>query len=197
MTLPAGIGFLERNVELYWLLKGVGPKIDLDWMSVADDRRDFPAGTEGSHTSEDEDTCFIETKVRRHSPPDRTYLLFLIGRLLSADYRSVPSEMFSGQLYSADQIFSREIFIASSGEFRASGADSILRYSAARHQLDRSEWPVVSLMPSSRGKLTLRWVEPIGPMSPEIAIVLSSGDTVSSCDYPRPPPAPRYSFGGR
>ncbi|HEY4245854.1 MAG TPA: hypothetical protein VGM64_03300 [Lacunisphaera sp.] len=195
MSIPAGIGYRDRNVELYWLLKEVGTVINLNWMSIADDRRDFPAGTEGSHTSEDEETCFIETKVRRDSPSARTYLLFLTGRLFSADYTSVPSEMFSGQLYGADQIFSREIFIANSGEFMASGADSILRYSAARHQRDRSEWPVISLMPSSRHKLTLQWVEPIGLASPGIPIVLANGSTVSSHNFPRPPQAPRYTLG--
>ena len=165
-------------------------------MSVADDRRDFPAGTEGSHTSEDEDTCFIETKVRRDAPPARTYLLFLTGRLRSADYTPVPSERFSGQLYGADQISSRELFVANSGEFKASGADSILRYSAARHQIDLSERRVVSLMPKFRGKLTLQWVEPIGLESPDIPVVLANGNTVRSRDYPRPPRAPRVVVVG-
>ncbi|HVZ65091.1 MAG TPA: hypothetical protein VG936_11015 [Lacunisphaera sp.] len=192
MTLPAGIEFVDRNVELYWLLKGVGSKIDLNWMSVADDRRDFPVGTEGSHTSQDEETCFIETKVRRDAPPARTYLLFLTGHLRSASYLSVPSERFSGQLYGANQLFSREVFVANSGEFRASGADSILRYSAARHQIDGSEWAVVSLMPQSRGKLTLQWIEPIGLESPAIPVVLDNGNTVSSLAFPRPAPGPRY-----
>lgn len=197
MPPPADIGYRDHDVALYWLLKRVGAKIDLNWMSVADDRRDFPAGTEGSHMSQDEDTCFLETNIRRDAPPARTYLLFLTGRLRSADYTKVASEKFSGQLYGANQIFSREVFISNSGEFRASGADSILRYSAARYQHDRSESPVVSLMPQSRGKLTLRWVEPIGPESPEIPIILTDGNVVSSLNYPRPPPAPRYTAYGR
>ncbi len=193
MTIPADIGFRDHEVGLYWLLKGVGEKIDLNWMSVADERRDFPPGTEGSHTSQDEETCFIETKVRRDAPPARTYLLFLTGKLRSADYTSVGSEMFSGQLYGANQIFSRDVFVANSGEFIASGADSILRYSAARHQFDRSQWPVVSLLPGSKGKLTLQRVEPIGPGSPAISIVFVNGAIASSLNYPRPPPAPRFT----
>lgn len=54
-------------------------------------RRDFPAGTEGSHTSEDEETCFIEVNVCRDAPPPRTYLLRFTGTLRSADYPSVPN----------------------------------------------------------------------------------------------------------
>lgn len=85
MIQPNGITFFDREVHLYWLLKGVGERIDLNWMSIAPGRRDFPAGTEGSHTSEDENTCFAEVQVRRDAPPPRTYLFRLKGTLRSAD----------------------------------------------------------------------------------------------------------------
>lgn len=194
MILPEGIGFVDRDVRLYWLLKGVQDRIDLNWMSIAPNRRDFPAGTEGSHTSEDEQTCFIEVKVGRDAPPPRTYLLRLKGNLRSADYRSVPSAEFTGRMYGAAQVYSREVFIYNSGEFKASGADSILHYSAARFQLDKSEWPVVALFPESRAKLTLEWVEPIGLDSPEISIVSFGGVEVSSLAFPRRPDPPVYTF---
>lgn len=194
MIRPEGIGFVDREVRLYWLLKTVRDRIDLNWMSIAPDRRDFPAGTEGSHTSEDEDICFIEVKVRRDAPPPRTYLLRLRGTLRSADYRSVPDPGFTGTMYGPDQNPSREIFIYNSGEFKASGADSILHYSAARLQQDKSEWPVVALFPEARPKLELEWIEPIGLESPEIPVVLFGGAEVSSLAYPRRPDPPRYTF---
>lgn len=194
MIHPEGIGFIEREVRLYWLLKNVPDRIDLNWMSIAPNRRDFPAGTEGSHTSEDEETCFIEVNVRRDAPPPRTYLLRFVGTLRSADYRSVPSAEFTGLMYGPDQSYSREVFIYNSGEFKTSGADSILHHSAARFQLDRSEWPVIALFPEARPKLTLEWVDPLGLASPEIPIVLLGGATVSSLAYPRRPDPPRYIF---
>jgi hypothetical protein len=194
MIRPEGIGFVERDVRLYWLLKNVRDRIDLNWMSVAPNRRNFPAGTEGSHTSEDEDTCFIEVNVRRDAPPSHTYLLRFKGTLCSADYRSVPSADFTGRMYGSDQSYSREVFIYNSGEFRASGADSILHHSAARFQLDRSEWPVVALFPEARPKLTLEWLDPVGLESPEIPIVLFGGETVSSLAFPRQPDPPHYTF---
>lgn len=194
MIHPEGIGFVEREVQLYWLLKNVRDRIDLNWMSVAPNRRDFPAGTEGSHTSEDEETCFIEVNVRRDAPPPRTYLLRFTGILRSADYRCVPSAEFTGRMYGPDQSYSREVFIYNRGEFKSSGADSILHHSAARFQLDKSEWPVVALFPEARPKLKLEWVDPMGPESPEIPIVLFGGETVSSLAFPRRPDPPRYSF---
>ena len=49
MIVPDGIRFVDHDVRLYWLLKQVRDRIDLNWMSIAPDRRDFPAGTEGSY----------------------------------------------------------------------------------------------------------------------------------------------------
>ncbi|MDP1580972.1 MAG: hypothetical protein Q8M02_11880 [Candidatus Didemnitutus sp.] len=194
MIHPEGIGFIEREVRLYWLLKNVPDRIDLNWMSIAPNRRDFPPGTEGSHTSEDEETCFVEVSVSRDAPPPRTYLLQFVGTLKSADYRSVPSAEFTGLMYGPDQSYSREVFIYNSGEFKANGADSILHHSAARFQLDQGEWPVVALFPEARPKLNLEWVDPIGLESPEIPIVLFGGAAVSSLDYPRHLKPPHNAF---
>jgi hypothetical protein len=189
--IPEDIPFVTRDVRLFWLLKEVKEKIDLSWMSIAPNRRDFPEGTEGSFMAENEDTCFAEVKVRRDAPPARTYLLCFTGNLRSADYRSVPCGDFTGQMYGPAQDYSREVFIHNSGEFRASGADSILHYSAARFHQDRGEWAIVALFPEARPKLNLEWVEPIGLASPEIPIVFVGGGVASSLKFPRPPEPPR------
>jgi hypothetical protein len=193
--IPPGIGFVDKEPKLFWLLKDVGEKIDLRWMSAAANRRDFPEDTRGSHMAEDEDTCFLEVKVRRDWPLRRTYLLCFTGKLRSADYRSMPSELFSGQMYGTGHDFSRFIFVENSGEFVGSGANSILRYSAAAYQVDDSLKHVFGLFPQALPQLELEWVEPIGVDSPPIPIVFFDGHKAMSSAFPRPPPSPNFAFG--
>jgi hypothetical protein len=195
-VIPEGIHFIDRELRLYWLLKNVGPRIDLNWMSTAPERRDFPAGTRGSHMAEEEEACFLEVNVRRDAPHPRTYLLGLSGSLRSADYRRVPSAEFSGLMYGLDQDYSRFIFQQNSGEYIESGADSILRYSAPAYQRSGRLCQVLGLFPEAAPKLKLEWVQPIGLDSPEIPIVLFNGNTVSSGLFPRPPIQPEFKVGG-
>ena len=184
--IPPSITFIDREPKLFWLLKEVKDKIDLRWMSAAANRRDFPEGTRGSHITEDEDTCFLEVKVRRDAPPDRTYLLCFLRKLRTADYRSVPSESFSGQMYGTGHDFSHLIFVENSGEFVGSGANSILRFSAPAYQADGRLKHVFGLFPEALPQLNLEWVEAIGIYSPAIPIVLFDGHEALSTAFPRP-----------
>jgi hypothetical protein len=182
--IPEGIIPSEGSFTLYWLLTGVAHCIDLNRMSTTD-RRDFPNGVSGSHMALDRSTCFLELHIDPLTPPPRTYLLTLDGQSLRyADYRSVPSASFSGQMYAPEHGYSQTIFQSSSGEYAGLGLDGLLRYSAPALAFNNSRQEVVGLFPSARPKLTLRRIEHLGLESPAIPVLLfGATETVSSANY--------------
>ena len=182
---PDGIIPGEEELTLYWLLSNVRDRIDLNRMSDTS-RRDFPEGVRGSHMATKEETCFAECQIDRHAPPPGTYLLSFRALLRFADYRSVPSEHFTGQMYSPSHGYSQQVFDLNSGEYAALGLNSIRRYSARVHEINHTLEDVLALLPDARRCLSLLWIEPIGPDSPPIEFVhYDSVDPAFTIFYPR------------
>ncbi|HMP81249.1 MAG TPA: hypothetical protein PKA41_00915 [Verrucomicrobiota bacterium] len=183
---PPGIITAQDSFTLYWLLTGVGACIDLNRMSTTA-RRDFPAGVSGSHMALKRETCFLELRIEQQSPPSGTYLLTLTASDLKyADYRSVPSQSFTGQMYSPDPGYSQQVFIDNSGKFAALSVEGLLHYSAPAYGLDKSLADVLGLFPAARHKLKLDRIEPLGLESPPIPVLLfGATEPVSSVTYYR------------
>jgi hypothetical protein len=181
---PEGITTGQCSITLHWLLTGVEHCIDLNRMSTTD-RRDFPYGVSGSHMAVDRATCFLELHINPAAPPPKTYLLTLVGDSLRyADYRSVPSASFSGQMYAPEHGYSQSIFQTNSGEYAHIGLDGLLRYSAPALAINNSKQEVVGLFPSARPKLTLKSIEHLGLFSPAISVLLfGATEPISSANY--------------
>ena len=170
--IPPGITTAQNTLTLYWLLTGVNDFIDLNRMSTTS-RRDFPVGVSGSHMALKRETCFRELHIDPLTPPPRTYLLTLTGSDLKyADYRSVPSHGFSGQMYAPEHGYSQQVFLDNSGEYAVLGVEGILRYSAPAYELNNSLEDVMGLLPNARSKLTLNRIEPLGLESLPIPVLL-------------------------
>lgn len=165
---PTNIPFQNFQHETKWLLTGVSNGIDLRRMSIADGRRDFPAGVSGSHMAWQDKTCFLEVPFDRSAPPPSTYLLTFTGELNLADLRSVGDAAFSGNFYGTNHGYSRDVFIENIPDYTEAGCHGILRYSAPAWAQTNSHEEVVALFPSALERLSLVQVEPIGPDSPRI-----------------------------
>jgi hypothetical protein len=144
---PANVNIVDSEYTAYWLLTGVSAGIDLNRMSTASERRDFPAGVSGSHMALRADTCFTEVAVTEETP--FSYLLTFRAKVKEADLRCAGDAAFSGQYYDKDHGYSQEVFIQNSGEFASLGCDCLHHYSAAVKQ--QKGTPAVSQRHSDLG----------------------------------------------
>lgn len=175
--------YRTEHVELFWGLTGIsGFPIDLNRMSTAKRRRDFPQGISGSHMADDPRTCFEELNIDSASPPPRTFLLKFKGELEVNDMREVDSSHFSGEYYHG-QDYSREVFVEYSGQL--ANCDAIVRYSAPLIRKGEKA-NVFALMPSAREKLTLEGIVSLDGSNEDPGIIpFGAADSISIKGFPK------------
>lgn len=194
MTLPmnldnyefdklGGLTSCDWNSPLHFVGTGMAHGYALNWMSTADDRRDWAKGISGSHLAAEPETCFRELGLTSPPYPDDSYRIVLRGNLRLLDLRCVQSSAFSGDYYSTDRSFSCQIIERNRDYIESGHYDGILRYS--QPLLANGQYSeVIALTPAAIGKLSAAEIYGLGNSTCQLTITWPDG-TVSNPDIIR------------